>query len=221
MTANHIVDALHQELAATGYDKDYDVKLSNAAMVIHIAADQPATVGIAAFTVDPRSERFSAVITVPAGDPRARRYNIVGRLFAVVEVPVPTRSIRAGEVLGEDDIEWLRVRAARVRTNTVSDPAGLIGQQARRSLRAGTMVRQSDVRRPRTVAKGSSVTMIYQTAVMFLSAVGRAQETGTRGDVITVMNSQTRMLVEARILGPDRVAVISPEQLALNEGTAR
>jgi len=217
----HIVDALTHELERRGVEGNFDVELSNRNLLLHVASDKPATVDVANISVDARTERFNAVIAVPAGDPQAQRFTVTGRIFSTVEVPVPARALRPSETIRAGDIEWRRVRAAEVRTNMITDADRIVGQQARRPLRAGAPVRVSDLRNPVTVSKGATVTMIYRTSAMILTATGRALEAGSEGDVIRLVNAQTQKTIDARILSPDRVEVIAGEQVALANGDGK
>jgi len=63
--------------------------------------------------------------------------------------------------------------------------------------------------------------MQFQTPTMTLSATGISEQNGTKGDIIRVRNSQTKLVVDARITGPDRVAVQILPQLAANEGATK
>ena len=114
--------------------------------------------------------------------------------------------------------KWERVRASHVQNNVVTDPKEFVGREASRPLSANKMVRRSDLRDPVTVSKGMLVTMIFHTPTMVLTASGRALETGSTGDFITVRNSQTNTVVDARILGPNRVQVAALPQLASTQG---
>ena len=101
------------ELTERGFGEEFDIELSNRNLLIHIDSRLPATVGIASLSVDPSTERFNAIITVPAGDPRAKRFTVVGRIFALLDVPVPVTTLRPGETIRADDIVWKPVRAPR------------------------------------------------------------------------------------------------------------
>ena len=211
-------DTIAGELAERGFGEDFDIELSNHNLLIHIDSRLPGTIGIASLSVDPSTERFNAIIMVPAGDPRAKRLTVAGRMFAMLDVPVPVTTLRPGETIRADDIIWKPVRARLVRDNTVTDADDLINMEPRRALRQDTPVRRADLRRPQTVSKGAVVTMLYQTRVMSLSATGVAESNGTDGDIIRVRNRQTKLVVDARITGPDRVEVLILPQLAANQG---
>lgn len=205
ITASDIVAALQAELTTLGFGKEYELSLTNPQLQIHIAADKPATISVLDISTGARGERVMAVISAPAGDPTAKRFKIQGRLNAMVEIPVPTRPLRPGHIIDENDITWARVRRAQLRNSILSDPSSLIGKTARIPLRAGQPVRSTEVYTPALVKKGDNVSMIFRTDTMLLAANGIALESGVRHDIIAVRNNQSGTVVEAAIIGPDQV----------------
>lgn len=221
VSAETVQFALLDELAQRGFGDDYELALSNRNLLIHIDSQQPATVEVVNLSVDRNAERFNAVVAIPAGDTNARRHTVTGRLFAMIEVPVPVTILRPGAPIRATDVKWLPVRARSVRDTIVTDMDALIDMEPRRALRQETPIRVADLREPLDVAKGSVVTMFYETASMRLSATGIAEQNGAAGDIIRVRNSQTKLPVDARVTGPDRVAVRIAPQLAANQGATK
>ena len=219
--AEHLTMALRDELVLLGIGETFEMELSNPRLEIHIAADMPPTVDVASLAVDDRSGRFVATVRVPAGDPKARTVKLTGRISAVIDVPMLARAMRPGDTIGADDLIWIRMRSRQVRGNMISDAAELVGQEPRRLLRAETPIRRSDLRSPLAVHKGAAVTMVAQTPTMTLTATGRALDDGSRGDVVRVMNSRTKRVIEAMAAGPERVHIVMPDHLALRSGAAQ
>ncbi len=205
ITASDIVAALENELTALGFGEDYELSINNPQLQIHIPADQPATISVIDISADATGDRVMAVIAAPAGDPTAKRFKVQGRLHAVVEIPVPAYPLRPGRVINADDITWVKFRRAQLRNNMLSDPGDLIGKTARIPLRAGHPVRTTEVHAPALIRKGDNVNMIFRTETMFLTANGIALEAGLRDDIISVRNNQSGTVIEAAIVGPDRV----------------
>jgi len=216
--AEDIMSALRDEIKARGNAENIDLELSNRNLLVHIDSNLPATMEVVHISTEASLGKFSAIISVPAGDPQARRITVTGRIFPVVEMPVPNRALRPGSAIQPDDIKWIRVRANRVQNDVVTDPKEFVGREAKRPLSADRLVRRSDLRTPVTVSKGMLVTMIFRTSSMVLTASGRALEAGSTGDFITVQNTQTKMTVDARVLGPNRVEVAALRQLASSKG---
>ena len=132
---------------------------------------------------------------------------VAGRLYEVADVPVPAHPIAKGEVIGRDDLQMVSMRTDRLTRGAVTDIEQILGKAPRRTLRAGEPVRPGDIRRPVVIAKGHTVTLLYRTAFMELTARGRAVENGGQGDVIRVMNIQSKKVVDAVVADANTVLV--------------
>jgi len=201
--ADHILAALVDK----GVDADMQVELSNRMLRIHIPSDSTTTVAVEDVAYEPRTRRFIAIVAAPADDPAARRIRVTGRVHRVIDVPVLTRRVLAGEVIRERDVKWIAMRGDRLQRDTIQDPGALIGKSPRRGLRAGVPVRVSDVRLPVLVPRRSLVTITYRVRSMTLTARGRALEDGGAGDTVRVANIQSNTVVQAVVTGVNRVSV--------------
>lgn len=124
-----------------------------------------------------------------------------------VDVAVPARDIPRGTVITDGDLTYAPVAAARAGTNVLRSTDEAVGKEARRALRAGELIRDSDLKRPVLVAKGSTVTMVFESPGMRLTATGRALSEGAQGDSIAVLNPTSYRQVEATIVAPGTVSV--------------
>jgi flagellar basal body P-ring formation protein FlgA len=124
-----------------------------------------------------------------------------------VDVAVPSRDIARGAKITEDDLTYAPVAASRAGGNVVRSIDAAAGKEARRALRAGELIRDSDLKRPVLVAKGSTVTMVFETPGIRLTAVGRALSEGAAGDAISVLNPTSYRQVEATVIAPGTVSV--------------
>lgn len=201
--ADHILAALVDK----GVDADMRVELSNRMLRIHVPGDSTATVAVEDVAYDARTRRFIAIVAAPADDPAARRIRVTGRVHRVIDVPVLTRRVLAGEVIRKRDVKWIAMRGDRLQRDTIQDSGALIGKSPRRGLRAGVPVRVSDVRLPVLVPRRSLVTIMYRVRSMTLTAQGRALEDGGAGDTVRVANTQSNTVVQAVVTGANRVSV--------------
>jgi len=207
INAEDIAAALRKEIAARGNAENIELELSNRNLLVHIDSDLPATVEVVHIATEPRRGQFSAIISVPAGEPNARRITVAGQMYSVVEVPVLNRRIRRGEVIASGDVIWKNIRKANVGRNVVRERKGAIGQAARRYLAAGTQIMIDDLEAPKIVRKGSLVTIYLETANLRLTAKARASEDGAMNDTIRVVNVRSKKTVEAVVRSPSKVAI--------------
>lgn len=205
-------EEIERHILAALVDKDVDpervaIELASPGLRLHLAADANPTVAVDVVAYDPRSGRFTAAVVAPFDDPTAQPVRVSGRLHDVTDVPILADRVMRGEVIGADDVQWLRLRTDRLPGNTVLDANGLIGQTPKRTLRPGEPVRASEVQRPVVVPKGGLVTLVLTTSGMQLTVRGRALEDGGEGDAIRVANVQSHTLVEGIVSGAGRVTI--------------
>jgi len=199
---------LREALALEGVTGNFDLDLGRGQnLAIMVPAGQSGEIAVRDVMWDSRNNRFSATLEVPAGSPTAIRQKVSGRVFATSRVPVLTRPIARGEVITEKDVEWAEVRDELARRNIVSTIDELVGMEPRYHLRQGVPVRAGDVQRPILVHRNSLVTITLKTPFMSLTSQGKAVEQGGKGDVIHVINQQTKRTVEATVDGPGKVVV--------------
>lgn len=216
-----IADILRQTPEVQALGDDVELVLSNRNARIHLAAENPGDVAVDTVTVDPDNGRLSATLLVPGGTNRTgHRLNVAGRVYPVMQVPVPAATLRPGQPIRAKDLTWARVRTAKIRGNFATGFDELVGMAPRRPLTPDVPVRLSDLRSEDTIGRGASVTIVFQTPVMLLTASGRALDAGTRGEVIRVQNLHSGKTIDAKVVAPDRVSVLAPNQLALGQPAA-
>jgi len=138
-------------------------------------------------------------------------YAADGAAVPEVDVAVARSDIARGDVFAEADLEYKAVPAVRANGSVVRAITDVAGMEARRALKAGELIRAGDLKRPTMVAKGSTVTMLFDAPGMRLSATGRALAEGAEGDTITVLNPTSFRKVEALVVKPGTVRVGAPD----------
>ena len=130
-----------------------------------------------------------------------------------VDVAVPAHDIARGSQITEADLAYKPIPVLRANTSIVRAFADAAGKEARRALRAGELIRDSDLKRPTLVAKGANVTMVFEAPGMQLTAVGRALAEGGEGDSIPVLNPTSYRQVSAVVVsaGTVRVSALSAQ----------
>ncbi len=119
-------------------------------------------------------------------------------VFAQADIVVPTRTIRAKEIISATDIE---IKAQQV-PGAVTDPEFLIGQEARVALYPGRPIHAGDVGAPALVDRNDLVVLIFDRKPLSITAEGRALGRGAAGERIRVMNLSSRTTVTG-LIRPD------------------
>jgi flagella basal body P-ring formation protein FlgA len=133
------------------------------------------------------------------GAPAAQRGNI--------EVLTYARSLMAGEVVQPADLVWAKAAAAPA--DAPGDAEAIIGQAAKRPLRAGAVVQARDVGTAQVIRSGDIVTVSFDSDGVSLSMQGKAMGAAGVGDTLAVMNPASKKIVQTVATGPGQ-AVVGP-----------
>jgi flagella basal body P-ring formation protein FlgA len=201
-------EALAAALADRGLTGDLGFDIDGGMPALAVSPGNDPTVAISSLAYDPASGRFSAALVAPAmGEPEATR-TVAGRAYALVEVPVLSHRMAPGESVTEADLTWITMPADRIGSTVVVDAEDLLGKTPRRPIRAETPVRLTDLAVAVAVAKGSLVTIAFETPNMHLTTQGRAMQNGALGETIRVMNTMSNRSLEAVVMSPTEVTVL-------------
>lgn len=115
--------------------------------------------------------------------------------FVSAEVLVATRIIPANTVISAEDIMFRDLNAAGAST----DPALIIGMEARKSIFAGRPILTSDVGVPAVVERNQIIELVFQSNGLRIKTDGRALDRAGPGELVRVMNLSSRSIVTASI----------------------
>jgi flagellar basal body P-ring formation protein FlgA len=156
---------------------------------------------------DTRSARFDVTFEIAReqGAPPAR-LRFTGTAIETVQAAVVTRSVERGEILKSSDV----VIERRPKSEAGYDPVPrerALGMQMRKSVRAGQYLRMADLGKPDLVLRDQNVTLIYDTPGLYLTMRGKAMESGSEGDTVSVTNLQSKRTVQGTVTGPGQVTM--------------
>jgi len=131
-----------------------------------------------------------------------------------IDLVVPVHDIARGVTIDAGDLTTKSISVLRVNESLIRDASEVAGKEAKRALRAGEFLRLSDLKRPTLVAKGATVTMVFEAPGVSLTAVGRALAEGGEGESIAVVNPTSYRQVVAVVTGPGMVRVGASNEAA-------
>ncbi|MBN2759194.1 MAG: flagellar basal body P-ring formation protein FlgA [Rhodobacteraceae bacterium] len=117
---------------------------------------------------------------------------------------VATRLIRATEVLQPGDVAPQRAATA---PGVASDPAQVVGLEARVAIYPGRPVRLADLGPAAVIERNEAVVMIYRQGGLTIVSEGRALGRAALGESVTVMNGTSRQSVQGRVISFGQVEV--------------
>jgi flagella basal body P-ring formation protein FlgA len=185
---------------------NFTLTLDSEASNVHLEPD--AEPRVARMSYDPRSGRFDITFELPGPGRRVQR--ITGLFAETFEAAVLIRPIPAGTALKASDLKLMRRPKSEYAANIVTDPEQAAGLASRQPLRPGHLLRQTDLTKPEVIARNESVTITYEVPGIVLSMRGKAVEAGAQGDVISVLNVQSKRTIQATVAGPGHVILSAP-----------
>lgn len=209
-----VVAALSMQFSL-GPPQDLAVTFENDVRPVYV---EPSIIGqprVARVSYDSNSGRFDAVVAIPTRRP----LHVSGRATPMIEVATVTHEVARGDVLKQADVVMERRPRRGTMRDALTERAAAVGLAARNGLQPGQPLRPADLMKPELVRRHEMVMLIYQVPGITLTVHGRANEGGAQGDIIGVLNEQTKRVVHGVVIDSGRVMIGSDTmQLATNGG---
>jgi flagellar basal body P-ring formation protein FlgA len=168
---------------------------------------------VARLSFDPRTSRFDVSFELPdSAVARRLPLHFTGSVSETFATVVPAHDIAQGQVLNAADLTIERRPKAELGPAVVTGIEQAQGLAAKHALRAGQLIRQSDVMKPEIVSRNETVTIVYELPGVLLTISGKALDPGALGDSIAVLNAQSKRTIQATVIGPGHVSVNNAEQ---------
>jgi flagella basal body P-ring formation protein FlgA len=116
-----------------------------------------------------------------------------------ITIPMPVNSIKKGMVISETDLSLNEVSPNLANGMIAQDMMQLVGQEAKRGLYKNKPILLRDIGSITIIRRNDTVTMRFHNGTMQLQTVGRAMQDGGAGDIIKVMNEQSKKIVTGHI----------------------
>jgi flagella basal body P-ring formation protein FlgA len=207
------IEAAVAHALATQYSlgaiKDITVTFEREVRAMYVDPSARGEPRVAHINYEPRSGRFDATLDIPTGAATRGTLRLSGRAQATVEVVTVARLIERGGVLKDADISIEKRPRAEMTRDVITDRDQAVGLAARAALQPGRPLRTSELMRPEVIQRNDAVTLIFEVPGIRLTVRGKASEAGAEGDTISVLNEQTKRIVQGVVVGPGRVVISS------------
>jgi flagella basal body P-ring formation protein FlgA len=212
ISAKTIEEIIAQALAAQyplGPAKDIVVHFERELRTIHVEPSAKGEPRVSYLNFDSRTGRFDLTLDMPIGAATRGTLHLTGRAAATAEVVTLLRPVERGEVIKDTDVVTERRPRADVGRELVKNADQAVGLAARAAMQPGRPLRVADLMKPEVVQRNETVTLVYKVPGIMLTVRGKAAEGGAEGDVISVLNEQSKRTVQGVVAGPGRVVVSS------------
>ena len=190
-----------------GNARDVLINFDGDVRTLQIEPNMTGELQVLALSYDPRTTRFDVTFDMPESIALHRQpARYTGTAIETVNAIAVDRPIERGELLKASDLTMVRRPKAEAGT-ALTDGNAAVGLAARHALRPDQPLAAADLMKPEIVARNDSVTIIYQVPGVTLTLRGEAKDAGAIGDTISVINTETKRVMQAVVSGPDRVTV--------------
>jgi flagella basal body P-ring formation protein FlgA len=187
---------------------DVSIRFDRDVRAIQIEPGAAEAPRVTRFALDAHSGRFEGFVDVP-GSLTLRRspIRLTGTLVETAEVVVIARPLGRGETMRDSDILVERRPRAEIASDAITRTGAVIGQAARRALRPGQTLRPADLMKPDLVGRNETVTIVFEVPGITLTARGKSVDAGAEGDTVSVLNLQSKRVLQATVRAPGLVVV--------------
>ena len=177
---------------------------------VHTLNVEPSASGelqVLTLAYDTRTARFDATIDLPSSAAlRLLSTRFFGTAIETIEAVTVERPLERGEVFKASDLAMQRRPKAEGAAITALN--AVVGMAARHPLRPGQTLHEADLMKPMIVQRNDTVTIVYEAPGLTLTLRGQAQDAGALGDTISILNVQSKRVVQGVITGPGRVQIV-------------
>ena len=202
-----IESEIKKELHNNGLDSNINIELRSAKPSIILPKDAAPTIEISEFNFDSQKDVFTATLAAPSKDNPIRTINISGVVDRLVEMPVLRATLQNGDVIGKNDIHFVKVSSDNVQHNAIMKAEDMIGMTPRRIAHAGKFVVRGTLEKPQLVERGDEIVINFNKGPLMLTAKGKALQSGAIGDIIRVTNVTSAKTISATVNGSKEVIV--------------
>jgi flagella basal body P-ring formation protein FlgA len=162
---------------------------------------------LAGLTYSPITGRFEAIVIFDEGTGISRE-RLRGSATEMVATVALTRSINKGEIIAPDDLSVVKQSRRVVGNVRAIDPKDIIGMAAKHALRPDQALTIADFGQPTLVARGDTVTLVFELPGLMVSARGTAMDNGIKGEVVSVLNPTSKRIVHGTVISQGKVQVV-------------
>jgi flagella basal body P-ring formation protein FlgA len=201
-----------------GEARNLVVTIERDARPIHLEPSVGAELQPSRLFYDPRSGRFEVTFEVP-GSAAAKRMTLryAGTVVETAEAAMVMRPLNRGDVVKASDVAIERRPKAEIGGDAIGVLGDVVGLAARRPLRMGQPVRSADLMKPEIVQRNEQVTLVYEAPGLMLTMRGKALESGAEGDIVSVLNIQSKRTVQGTVSGPGQVTVAATSRRVIGQ----
>ncbi len=209
ISAQEITATIAEALSAQyglGDAKDISVTFDRDVHTLQVEPTATGDLQVLSLTYDSHTTRFDVTFDLASSSVLHRQpARFFGTAIETIPAVAVERPVERGEILKQSDLTILR--RPKSEGGAIANVADAVGLAARHELHPGLPLHAADLTKPEVVQRNDTVTIVFQAPGLMLTLRGVAQEGGAIGDLIGVLNADSKRVVQAQVTAPGRVSV--------------
>ncbi len=128
-------------------------------------------------------------------DAPVKNFKLVAQVDEWRELPVASRAMSRGSVIGPSDYAMARMNIAQVSRNSAAKIEDVLGKEVVQNIASGEAFALNKLNIPPVIRAGSKVTMLYRSKLLEASASGIALEDAIPGQTLKVRNENSKKVI--------------------------
>lgn len=149
----------------------------------------------------------SFTVRIKNGGQTFQKIFVPARIEVWSEVILTTKPLGKNQPITLSDIERKKMNLSRAPSDVIMAEDQVLGRRTTRAIAAHSILRNDQVESPPLVRKGDIVQVLAESSTLRVTTQGMAQENGTRGERIRVVNLRSKKTVYAQIVDRQTVRV--------------
>jgi flagella basal body P-ring formation protein FlgA len=135
------------------------------------------------------------------------------KVWATVNIDVLTdmvvakRPLRRYQMITKNDIHLKKMDLSKMKSNAVTTLEEVLGKRTKRAIKTDEVLRRDHIELPPLVRRGDVVSIIAESNGLRITALGEVRKKGCRGEMIKVLNLDSKKCIYADVLDSNTVRV--------------
>jgi flagella basal body P-ring formation protein FlgA len=129
----------------------------------------------------------------------AKKIQVKAKIAVMQDILVSNRALERHDVVAEEDVRLEQMNLAELKTDVMTDPGEVIGKRVKRTVDVNTPLRLNFLEVPPLVKRGDMVTIVAESDVLKITTKGFVTESGCKGEMVKVINVNSRKELFAKV----------------------
>jgi len=128
-----------------------------------------------------------------------KKIQIQTKIAVMQDILVSNRALERHDVIAEEDVRLEQMNLAELKTDVMTDSGEVIGKRVKRTVGVNTPLRLNFLEVPPLVKRGDMVTIVAESDVLKITTKGFVTESGCKGEMVKVINVNSRKELFAKV----------------------